>query len=103
MDSRKRFEQTLVRVFTPGPEMLSALDAAHIYEKVAWIDGVDYGCLVVQRRPYVCVCLASKPDYQAVGFSKVMFPDEWSLERGVEVALKRACRNMSHRIVECMA
>jgi len=53
---------------------------------------------VHQKRPYTCVIATiyyNDKEYIDIGFSKVMWTDEWDKERGVVIATKRAIRQFA--------
>ena len=56
---------------------------------------------VFQDRPYTCVeveVTLSGARFPALGFSKCSWPDEWSVERGIEIAKEKAVAKLAEMI-----
>ena len=59
--------------------------------------------LVYQDRPYTCIVLEVKTPYgviQAIGFSKVCYPDQWNEQRGAELAKDKAITKVAKSIIK---
>ena len=60
---------------------------------------------VYQRQPWTCVVLRVRVDgplgeeREACGFSKVMYPDAWNAERGVELAEQKALASLAKELI----
>lgn len=72
-----------------------------ILEEISRGAAADYILYEAVRKPYTHV-LVSVDGFEGLGFSKVSGTDEWSEQKGLEMARKRAVRHAVDGMIELL-
>lgn len=92
--NKKELQEKLLALWELGQEELA----------YRWTSGQDsLDVIIWQKRPNIAVRTAYKVDQRfwcGYGFAKVMYPDVWDAQYGIDLAVKKALASIARQIVE---